>query len=77
MIKERTLTLLKQRAPKSICPSEIARLVFPEDWTQKMDIIHMEVAHMAKQGVVQLKQRGVVVEPGNFTGPYRIVLKRE
>ncbi len=66
------LTLLAARAG-SICPSEAARAVGGEQWRPLMEPTRSTARALARQGAVEITQRGVVLDPdGDWRGPIRI-----
>jgi len=81
---DRLLTTRKH--PKTICPSEVARALSSvelqaagvETWRELMPVIRGMVAEMREQGVVEVLQKGVVLqgdvgeELKNVTGPVRV-----
>lgn len=67
------LTLVEQRGPgKTICPSEVARAIDPEDWRPLMAAVRAVAASMAADGRVQVTQRGEVVDINTARGPVRL-----
>jgi hypothetical protein len=65
--------LLAARDPaSSICPSEAARLVAPDDWRPLMEPARRAARRLARSGAVEITQSGRVVDPGRFSGPIRI-----
>lgn len=66
-------TLLAERAKgATICPSEVARRLNPDDWREQMPIVHEAVAGLAARGQIVVTWRGVPITPGPGTGPYRV-----
>jgi len=67
------LTVATQRGTeKSTCPSEIARMLFPEDWREHMkDIVDVAV-DLHHQGKVVITQKGVPIDVNHIKGPIRI-----
>lgn len=57
---------------KTICPSEAARAVRPDDWRPLMERVRRAARRMAHAGAVEITQTGRVVDPGGFRGPIRI-----
>ena len=57
---------------KTICPSEAARRVDPEDWRPLMDPARRVAARMVEAGEVEMTQQGRVVDPATATGPVRL-----
>lgn len=63
---------------KTICPSEVARHVAgPDDtaWRLLMPTIRRLAVHLARQGRIDIKKGGKVVNPENVAGIYRIAIK--
>lgn len=75
-IAQTILALLEQRVEgASICPSEVARALEPSSWRPLMPRVRAAAAELAASGKVELRQRGIVVEPfSEFRGPIRIAL---
>ena len=69
------LALLHERgAGKSICPSEAARALDPDDWRARMDAVRDEAAAMARRGELIITQGDAVLEPDALRGPIRLRL---
>lgn len=66
-------TLLRARAAgASICPSEVARALAPEDWRPLMPGVREVAARLATRGEVMVTQKGEPVEALAVRGPIRI-----
>lgn len=67
------LELLDQR-PRgaTICPSEAARAVFPEDWRERMEITRMAARRLVAAGKIVITQKGAVIDPSHAKGPIRL-----
>lgn len=67
------LSIATQRGPdKSTCPSEIARLLFPDDWRKHMkDVVDVAI-DLHHQGKVVITQKGVPIDVNHIKGPIRI-----
>jgi hypothetical protein len=50
-------------AEKSICPSEVARALEPEDWQKLMPRIRREAAVLAREGRIDILRKGRPVDP--------------
>lgn len=50
-------------AEKSICPSEVARALDPEDWQRLMPRIRREAALLAREGHIDILRKGKPVDP--------------
>jgi hypothetical protein len=71
---ERTIgELLDQRRPDaSICPSEAARAVDPDDWRALMPAARAAAGRLAAAGDVEVTQGGAVVDVASARGPVRV-----
>jgi len=70
-------TLLDQRArDATICPSEAARVVGGDEWRDLMEPSRRAARRLVAQGVVEITQKGKVVNPSTAKGPIRIRLVR-
>ncbi|QDV75876.1 DUF3253 domain-containing protein [Botrimarina mediterranea] len=77
-IEEAILSLLSQRVPgKTICPSEPARQVRPDNWRRLMEATRAVAAQLASQGRIEVTQRGQVIDITSARGPVRLRLPRE
>jgi Protein of unknown function (DUF3253) len=69
------LDLLSERAPEAtICPSEAARAVAPDDWRPPMPGAREAAAELADQGRLEVLQGGNQVDPRQARGPVRLRL---
>lgn len=69
------LTLVEQRGVgKSICPSEAARAVWPEEWQKRMREVRAVAVGMARKGQISILRKGKPVDPEDFKGVYRLSL---
>ena len=68
--------LADRKGGDTICPSEAARAVSPDDWRPLMEPARAAARRLAGRGVVQVTQGGRVVDPTNFRGPIRVRLAR-
>lgn len=67
------LTIATQRGPeKSTCPSEIARMLFPEDWRKHMKNVVGAAIDLHNQGKVVITQKGIPIDVNQIKGPVRI-----
>ena len=67
-------SLLDERGPdKTICPSEVARvLAGAGDFRPHMEHVREVAAEMAARGELEVTQRGVVVDVRRARGPVRL-----
>ena len=76
-ISETILTMAAQRGPlKTICPSDVARQLFPEDWRKHMDEVRQEAISLHNEGQVLITQKGLPVDTNYIKGPVRIKINK-
>lgn len=67
------LRLLDARDPgKTICPSEAARAVFPDDWQGRMEDARRAARRLVDKGEIEITQSGRAVDPSTARGPIRL-----
>ncbi|MEM7227648.1 MAG: DUF2256 and DUF3253 domain-containing protein [Planctomycetota bacterium] len=67
------VAILNERARQaSICPSEVARRVKPDDWRSALETVRMAARRLVDAGLIEITQRGRVVDPSTARGPIRI-----
>jgi hypothetical protein len=66
--------LLTRGHGKTICPSEVARKLFPDDWRSHMEAVRLEARKLVKDGKLVITQKGEVVDPENSKGAIRLRL---
>jgi Protein of unknown function (DUF3253) len=69
------LKLLQERGPgKTICPSEVLE---GEDKKNKalMEEVRQSARELSKEGILEWTQKGVRIDPEDFSGPIRLRLK--
>ncbi|WP_113653106.1 DUF3253 domain-containing protein [Pedobacter namyangjuensis] len=72
-ISETILAVATNRGTcKSTCPSEIARILFPEDWRKHMKAIVDIAIDLQHQGKVLITQKGLPIDVDDIKGPIRI-----
>lgn len=76
-IRDAIAALLKSRQPPAtICPSQAARALAPDDWRTLMPQVRAEAITMAKAGVLDIRQGGATVSPEEpLRGPIRLGAK--
>lgn len=57
---------------KTICPSEIARLLWPDNWRSRMEEVRSAAFLLREEGKVQILQKGEEVLHTEVKGPIRI-----
>lgn len=76
-LERHILELLAGRAATStICPSDVARRVAPDDWRPLMQPVRDAAQRLVDRGAVEITQHGEVVELATARGPIRIRLPR-
>lgn len=75
-IVEMIFKLLRARAAgATICPSEVARALAPLDWRRSMPEVRATALQLARDGRLELRQRGVSIDPDDeWRGPIRLAL---
>ena len=74
-IRNCILSLAKKRGPdKSLCPSEVAEDLQPEDWRPLMTDVRRVTAALVAEGAVVVTQFGNPVDPLDAKGHIRISL---
>lgn len=64
-------------AGKTICPSEAARALAGNDptaWSRLMPLVRRAAIRLMKEGRVEIRRKGRVVDPDDFRGVYRLAL---
>lgn len=59
---------------RTLCPSEVARALAPEDWRTLMPAVRAAAARLAAQGAITVTRRGRAVEAEAPGGPIRLGL---
>ncbi|MCF0064759.1 DUF3253 domain-containing protein [Dyadobacter chenwenxiniae] len=65
-------TAIHRGAQKSTCPSEIARMLFPDDWRKHMKDVLEVAIDLHNKGSVAITQKGIPVDVKDIKGPVRI-----
>lgn len=68
------LRILEQRAPKTACPSEIARALDAKDWRPRMADVRAAAERLERRGRIDVVQKGRKVELRKARGPIRLRL---
>lgn len=73
LISDTILQMATERgADKTICPSEVARTLFPANWRKYMDEVRQCAIDLQHKGQIVITQKGEPVDTGNIKGPIRI-----
>ncbi len=72
------LEMAKRRHPKTICPSEVLRWIYPHDWRAFMPEVQESMMWLFRNGKIQVTQAGKPAATNNLPrGPVRISIKEE
>ena len=72
-LEKAIVDLLARRAVgATICPSEAARLVAPDDWRPLMEPARRAARRLVAANQVEITQGGRVVDPSTAKGPIRV-----
>jgi hypothetical protein len=73
-LRSAILEMARERGPSSsICPSDAARAVGDDGWRDLMDQAREIARDLAREGRVEITQRGSVLDPdADWRGPIRI-----
>jgi len=75
VIRDMILTILRARAEgATACPSDVARALDPDGWRDRMDAVRDEAFRLADEGVIEITQKGRVVDGRAARGPIRLRL---
>ena len=67
--------LLQARGPdKSVCPSDVARLLAPDGWRPLMEPVRAVARELVTQGKLRITQKGKDVDPASVRGAIRLRL---
>ncbi len=67
------LVLASERGnDKTICPSEVARMLWPGKWRDHMEEVKSAAFALRDEGKVQISQKGREVADNKVKGPIRI-----
>jgi hypothetical protein len=76
LIADHILDLLRRRGPgKTICPSEVARALFPDRWRDEMPRIRDVARGLARAGAIVVTQAGQEVDLDDARGAIRLRLR--
>jgi hypothetical protein len=57
---------------KTICPTDAARVLDPENWRARLHQIRAAGVHLARTGAISIYRKGKPVSPDGFKGVYRL-----
>ena len=64
--------LAERKRGATICPSEAARRVAPDDWRDLMERTRAAARRLVARGELEIPQRGRPVDPSSARGPIRL-----
>ncbi len=75
LIEETILELLRSRAKgATVCPSEVARRIDPDDWRELMERTRCAARRLVALGELSILQDGRRIAPSRARGPIRLRL---
>jgi hypothetical protein len=78
VIEEAIITLCWKRGPeKTICPSEVARMLDADDaaWRSLMPAVRAAADRLVRRGLIEAMQGGRAVDMADVKGPIRFRLR--
>jgi len=66
--------LAKRVAGASICPSEVAREMWPDAWQERMEETRQAARRLVAANQLEITQNGKAVDPSTAKGPIRLRL---
>ena len=66
----------KRGKGSSICPSEVARHLWPNEWRDKMEEVRFAATELARTNEISITQGGVPVDLEAIKGPIRLTIKK-
>ncbi len=67
--------LLRRGEGKTICPSEVARALYPDQWREEMPRVRTVGRELVKEGKIVVTQAGQEVDPDEARGAIRYRLR--
>jgi hypothetical protein len=75
-IEQAILSLAGARGPEaSICPSEVARALAPQDWRRLLGAVRRQAAGLAAAGRIDILRKGKPVAPAELRGVIRLRIR--
>jgi len=75
LIETEIMRLLHKRGEeKTICPSEVARKLYPKTWRTHMDAIREVAIQLAQNRQLVITQKKQPIDPPHIKGPIRLQL---
>ena len=74
-LRDQILVLVGEREPgKTICPSEVARAVRPDDWRPLMKKVRQAAIRLADDGQISIYRKGKAIPTDQVRGVIRLGL---
>ena len=74
IIESTIMEMLNERGVgKTICPSEVVRLLYPNNWREKMDDVRNVAKELVGKRLIEITKKGRVVQ-ADAKGPIRLRL---
>lgn len=71
-IRAAILKAVDERGPlKTVCPSEVARALWPKHWRMHMDELRTVAADLVRADRLRVTQRGKIIDLATAKGPIR------
>ncbi|HEY9677551.1 MAG TPA: DUF3253 domain-containing protein [Drouetiella sp.] len=73
-ISANILSMVDERGPsKTICPSDVARALFPDSWRDEMDNVRTVADGLVQRGLIEVTQKGkAIASAADAHGPIRL-----
>lgn len=73
VLKTAILEMCRQKKNEDFCPSDVVKLMFPEDWEQFVEEVNSTALEMNREGLILIIQNGNVLKADSFPiNPTRI-----
>ena len=69
---EQTILAILEGRTGTMCPSEVARAIAPDDWRPLMPVVREAAASLVASGEIEVTQGGEVVDLATARGPIRL-----
>jgi hypothetical protein len=73
-VRTTIVQVLRERGGGSCCPSDVARALDPGGWRRLMELVRRVAWQLAREGSLDVLQRGRVVDGRRPRGPIRFRL---
>lgn len=66
VLKTAILEMCRQKKNQDFCPSEVVKLMFPEDWEQFNEEVNTKAMEMNREGLIVINQNETVLKADSF-----------